>query len=123
MDLRRFKIIRKAFHPEDRIARACGDKCYQVRHLLRQFKAAAKASFIEGGIGSRHRLNPVRMYNGNKTQKFRVDFFICSVTEPARYIIMHLDIYQGKNASNVDIALEAQCLPTTMKAVLMLYVS
>ena len=58
------------------------------------------------------------MYNGNKPQKFRVDFFICSVTEPDRYIIMHMDIYQGKNASNVDIALEAQCLPTTMKAVI-----
>jgi len=78
MDLRRFKIIRKAFHPEDRIARTCGDKCYQIRHLLRNFKSAAKASFIpgrgisfdEGGIGSRHRLNPVRMYNGSKPQKF-----------------------------------------------------
>ena len=78
MDLRRFKIIRKAFHPEDRIARACGDKCYQIRHLLRNFKSAAKASFIpgrnisfdDGGIGSRHRLNPVRMYNGSKPQKF-----------------------------------------------------
>ena len=29
-----------------------------------------------------------------------------------------MDIYQGKNASNVDIALEAKCLPTTMKAVI-----
>ena len=46
MDFRRFKMIRKAFHPEDRIARACGDKCYQVHHLLRQFKATAKATFI-----------------------------------------------------------------------------
>ena len=124
MDLRRFKIIRKTFQPEDRVARACGDKCYQIRHLLRNFKSAAKASFIPGrdisfdeGIGSRHRLNPVRMYNGSKPQKFRVDFFICSVTEQDHYIILHIDIYQGKNSCNIDIAPEAQCLPTTMKAV------
>ena len=125
MDLRRYKIIRMAFHPEDRSARECGDKCYHVRHLLRQFKAAAKGSFIpgrdiafdEGGVASRHRLNPIRMYNKNKPQKFRVDFFLCSTTEPNRYIIMHLDIYQEKNARNVDIHPEAVSLGTTMKAV------
>jgi len=126
MDLRRFKIIRKTFHPEDRLARACGDKCYQIRHLLRNFKAAAKTSFTpgrdisfdEGGIGSRHRRNPVRMYNGKKPQKFRVDFFICASTEADNYVIFHIDIYQGRNACNVDIAQEAQWLPTTMKAVI-----
>ena len=75
-------------------------------------------SFDEGGIRSRHRLNPVRMYNGSKPQKFRVDFFICSVTERDYYIILHIDIYQGKNSCNIDIAPEAQCLPTTMKAVI-----
>ena len=104
MDLRRFKIIRKAFRPEDRLARACGDKCYQIRHLLRDFKAAAKTSFTpgrdisfdEGGIGSRHRRNPVRMYNGKKPQKFRVDFFICASTEADNYVIFHIDIYQGR---------------------------
>ena len=125
MSLKRFKIIRKAFHPEDRSARQCGDKCFHLRHLIRQFKSAAMNSFIpgrdiafdEGGVGSRHRLNPVRMFNQNKPQKFRVDFFICSVTEPDRYVIMHLDIYQGANAHNIDIHPEALCLGTTMKAV------
>ena len=104
MDLRRYKIIIMAFHPEDWSARECGDKCYHVKHLLRQFKAAAKDSFIprrdiafdKGGVASRHRLNPIRVYNKNKPQKFLVDFFLCSTTEPNRYIIMHLDIYQGK---------------------------
>jgi len=88
MDLRRFKIIRKAFHPEDRIARACGDKCYQIRHLLRKFKAFAKSSFIpgrdisfdEGGIGSRHRLNPVRMYNAKNLRSF-VSIFLFAVSQ------------------------------------------
>ena len=125
MDLRRYKIIRMAFHPEDRLARECGDKCYHVRYLMRQFKSAAKASFIpgrdiafdEGGIGSRHRLNPIRQFNHNKPQKFRVDFFICSTTENDRYVIMHMDIYQGKNARNIDIHQEAESLGTTMKAV------
>ena len=87
--------------------------------------SAAKGSYIpgrdiafdEGGVASRHRLNPIRMYNKNKPQKFRVDFFLCSTTEPNRYIIMHLDIYQGKNAQNVDIHPEAVSLGTTMKAV------
>jgi len=98
------------------LARACGDKCYQIRHLLRNFKAAAETSFIpgrdisfdEGGIG----------YNGKKPQKFRVDFFICASTEVDNYVILRIDIYQGRNACNVDIAQEAQCLPTTMKAVI-----
>ena len=125
MSLKRFKIIRKAFHPEARSGREAGDKCYHVRHLIRQFKKAACNSFIpgtdmafdEGGIGSRHRLNPVRMYNASKPQKFRVDFFLFSVTEADRYIIMHLDIYQGANSHNIDIEQEARCLGTTLKAV------
>ena len=48
MSLKRFKIIRKAFHPEDRSARQCGDKCFHLRHLIRQFKSAAMYSFIPG---------------------------------------------------------------------------
>ena len=48
MDSRRFKIICKVFHPENRIARACREICHQIHHLLRDFKAAAKASFIPG---------------------------------------------------------------------------
>ena len=34
------------------------------------------------------------------------------------YIILHMDIYHGKKAFNIDIAPEPQCLPTTMKAVI-----
>jgi hypothetical protein len=54
-------------------------------------------TFDEGGIGSCHRMNPVRQYNEDKPQKFRVDFFtmVCSKT----YFIHHIDVYQGANAN------------------------
>jgi hypothetical protein len=44
----------------------------------------ANITFDEGGMGSRHRMNPVRQYNKDKPQKFRVDFFI----SPTSYIIL-----------------------------------
>ena len=50
-------------------------------------------AFDEGGIGSRHRLNPVRMYNASKPQKFRVNFFLFSVTGADRYILLRTLIY------------------------------
>jgi Transposase IS4 len=124
MTLNRYKQIRAAFHPEDRIAGNAGDKCYQLRHAINTLNQAANNSkyigenvtFDEGGIGSRHRLNPVRQYNKDKPQKFRVDFFImaCSST----YFIHHLDVYQGANATNVGIHRAVRSLPTTQKAVL-----
>jgi Transposase IS4 len=124
MSLIRYKQIRSAFHPEDRASGAGGDKCYQLRHAINTMNAAAKnvkylgenLTFDEGGIGSRHRLNPVRQYNKDKPAKFRVDFFImaCSVS----YFIHHLDVYQGANAKNVAIHRAARDLPTTQKAVL-----
>ena len=125
MSLKRFKIIRKAFHPEDRSAHQCGNKCFHLRHLIRQLKSAAMNSFIpgrdiafdEGVVGQRHRLNSVNMFNQNKPHKFRVGFFICSVKEPDQYVIIHLDIYQGANVHNIDIHPETLCLGTTMKAV------
>jgi Transposase IS4 len=124
MSLVRYKQIRSAFHPEDRTSGDSGDKCYQLRHAINTINQAAKnakfigenVTFDEGGIGSRHRLNPVRQYNKDKPQKFRVDFFImaCSKT----YFIHHMDVYQGKNASNVGVDRSIRSLPTTMKAVL-----
>jgi Transposase IS4 len=124
MSLLRYKQIRAAFHPEDRPAPDDRDKCYQLRHVINTFNQAAKnakfmgsdLTFDEGGIGSRHRMNPVRQYNKDKPQKFRVDFFImaCSRT----YYIHHMDVYQGKNASNVGINRSVRSLPTTQKAVM-----
>jgi Transposase IS4 len=109
MTLTRYKQIRSSFHPEDRSSGDAGDKCYQLRHAINTLNAAASnvkwigldVAFDEGGIGSRHRRNPVRQYNKDKPQKYRVDFFImaCSRT----YFIHHLDVYQGSNATNVGV--------------------
>ena len=63
----------------------------------------------------RSRYCPIRMYNKDKPDKFRVDFFI--MADSKYYFIYHLDVYQGKNKSNVDVHHEARNLPTTQKAV------
>jgi hypothetical protein len=44
-----------------------------------------------------------------------VDFFILAGSKS--YIIHHIDVYQGKNSSNVGIDLKCFNLLTTMKAV------
>jgi Transposase IS4 len=122
MSLGRFKQIRMAYHPEDKSRGDGGDKCYQIRHALNTVNAAAMACFIigahltfdEGGVACRSRFCPVRMYNSQKPDKFRVDLFIlaCSVS----YVIFNVDVYQGKNASNVGIDPSIIDLPTTQKA-------
>ena len=56
------------------------------------------------------------MYNKDKPNKFRVDFFILSDTEMLH--IPYLDVYQGKNAANIDIDESVRAFPTTQKAVL-----
>lgn len=124
MTLSRYKQIRSAFHPEDRSTGDGGDKCYQLRHVINTLNQAAantmhigeNVTFDEGGIGSRHRLNPVRQYNKDKPQKFRVDFFIMACSKS--YFIHHIDVYQGANASNVGIHRSIRSMPTTQKAVL-----
>jgi Transposase IS4 len=77
---------------------------------------AEDVCFDEGGIGSRHRMNPIRQYNKDKPQKFRVDFFLlgCSRT----YFIHHIDVYQGANASKVNIHRACRNMPMTQMAVL-----
>lgn len=125
MSLNRFKQIRGAFHPEDKIlSDQLGDKCYMLRSVinelnrcsLRNFVPEGNLSFDEGGIACRSRYCPVRQYNKDKPDKFRVDFFILAGS--ASRIIYNVDVYQGKNASNVGIAKEFHNLPTTMKVVL-----
>ena len=123
MPLVRFKQIRSAFHPEAGKSELTGDKCHQLRYFIRAFNERArhvfhlgpKASFDEGGIPMRSRYCPVRMYNKDKPDKFRVDFFI--LADSKYYFIFHLDVYQGKNKANIDIAPMISTLPTTQKAV------
>jgi Transposase IS4 len=124
MTLPRYKQIRAAFHPEDRTAGLGGDKCYQLRHVINTMNQAAAntkymgsdLTFDEGGIGSRHRQNPVRQYNKDKPQKFRVNFFLMACSQS--YFIHHIDVYQGANANNVGIHRAVRAMPTTQKAVL-----
>jgi hypothetical protein len=70
---------------------------------------------VSGGQSCRSRFCPVLQYNKDKPDKFRVDFFILANSK--NYFIQHIDVYQGKNASNVGIDPSCFNLPTTMKAV------
>ena len=98
MSLVRFKQIRSAFHLEAG-ASICNDKCHQLRFFIRLFNAKAKeifhlgknVSFDEGGVAMRSRYCPVRQYNKDKPDKFRVDFFVMADTK--YYFIYHLDVY------------------------------
>jgi Transposase IS4 len=119
----RFKQIRVAFHPEDKqMASGGGDKCYQLRRAINRINMSSKTCFVagrdmafdEGGVGCRSRFCPVRQYNASKPQKFRVDFFILACSKS--YAILHLDVYQGRNATNVGIKPYLHDLPTTQKA-------
>jgi len=124
MSITRFKQIRAALHPESRKYSGGGDKCYQLRSTIQQinrcsarvFEVREQLTFDEGGIPSRSRFNPVRMYNKDKPDKFRVDFFV--MADASSYHIYHLDVYQGKNASNIDVHESICGMPTTQKAVL-----
>jgi hypothetical protein len=124
ISLNRFKQIRGVFHPEDKVqANGSEDKCYQLRSAINEINAASLANFApegnyafdEGGIACRSRYCPVRQYNKDKPDKFRVDFFILAASRS--YFIQHLDVYQGRNSSNVSIDEKCRNLPTTMKAV------
>jgi len=126
MKLWRYKQIRAALHPDDRKAASMdgSDKAFMLRHALNTLSTAAgnvmhmskDLTFDEGGTASRHRRNPTRQFNGAKPQKFRIDYFLLS--EAHNYFIHHADVYQGKNASEVNIHREAHGMPTTQKVVL-----
>ena len=55
------------------------------------------------------------MYNAKKPAKYCVDFFI--LADSQYFLIYHLDVYQGKNAININIHKDTRNLPTTQKAV------
>ncbi len=124
MSLCRFKEICASFHPELGTSKV-GDKCHQLRHALNTLNAASMRTFIpgidlsfdEGGVASRSRFNPVRQYNKDKPQKFRVDFFVLCNNSPGMFFIIHCDVCQGKNATNIGIPQEIRSLSTTQKAV------
>ncbi len=120
----RFRQIRAALRPELDHS-SVGDKCHQLRaslvslneHAKRTFILGREASFDEGGIPNKSRYNPVRQYNASKPDKYRIDFFVLVNASKGKNFIFHLDVYQGKNATNAHITQEAWHLPTTQKAV------
>eukprot|EP00957_Ditylum_brightwellii_P059625 4526472-Ditylum_brightwellii.AAC.1 len=79
------------------------------------FHLGPKASFDEGGVPMQSRFCPVRQYNKDKCDKFRVNFFI--LADAYHYFIHHLVCYQGKNKANIDIDPSIRRLPTMQKAV------
>jgi hypothetical protein len=126
----RFRQIHAAFHPESGIS-TVGDKCHQLRssinslneHAKHTFVLGRECSFDERGIASKSRFNPVRQYNSSKPDKYRIDFFVLVNTSQGLNFIYHIDVYQGKNATNAHIDEEAWTLPTTQKAVVNAIVS
>ena len=122
--LGRFQQLRAAFHPEVGESRV-GDKVHQLRYALNCLNSSSRRTFIpgmdlsfdEGGVASRSKYNPVRQYNKDKPDKRRVDFFMMANATKKKYFILHADIYQGRNAANIDIPSSIRKLPTTQKAV------
>jgi len=126
MQLWRYKQMRSAFHRESRKAAAMDGrgKAFMLRLALCTLNEAdanvmnipEKVSFDEGGTGSRHRHNPIRLFNGSKPVKFRIEYFILSCSKI--YFIHHSDVYQGKNAADVHVHKDLIGVPTTQKVVL-----
>ena len=121
MSHQRFRQIRAAFRPSN-AKTDIDDKCHQLRYILNKFNQSSRATFIpgyalsfdEGGHASRSRYCPVRQYNKNKPDKYRVDFFI--LCDARLYFICHIDVYQGKNSKNIGIDSSVMHMPTTQKA-------
>ena len=63
----------------------------------------------------RSRFCPIRQYNKDKPAKYGVDSF--TFADSRDYFMYQLNVYQGKNKSNVDIRSSVRSLPTTQKAV------
>ena len=109
MDVKRFKQILNAFRTVGSRLKNVEDKAYQLRNACqaistgasRTFRMGRYMSFDEGGVASRSRYNPIRQYNKDKPQKFRVDFFVLAASD--EYFVYHMEPYQGKNASNAFI--------------------
>ena len=122
--LEHFKKIRAAYHPEVGTSEI-REKCHQLHYGINLLNQALKATFVpgpnisfdEGGVASRSRMNPVRQYNKDKPDKFRVDFFVLCNNTPGAYFIIHIDVYQGRNTENIRIPPEIHKMPTTQKAV------
>eukprot|EP00957_Ditylum_brightwellii_P169555 12905443-Ditylum_brightwellii.AAC.1 len=57
--------------------------------------------FDEGGVATCSHFCCVRQYNKEKPDKFKIDFF--GLADSKHVFVAHIDIYQGKNAGNIDV--------------------
>jgi hypothetical protein len=122
-----FKQTRAAFHPDSGMS-SVGDKCHQLRASIKSLTKCAlilgqECSIDEGRIASKSRYNLVWHYNSSKPDKYHIDFFVLVNTSQGRNFIYQIDVYQGKNATNMHIVEEARALPTTQKAIVNAVVS
>lgn len=123
MKLRRFQQFLKAWRTIVATPESIVDKASHIRRPVQAVNEGAQKTFIlgkyvsidEAGVGSRSRYNPIRQYNKDKPNKFRVDFF--STNCPKMYFTYFLEPYQGKNANNVMTMDQAKHFPTTQKAI------
>lgn len=105
--------------PPRNVTSSVGDKCHQLHASITSLNEHAKCVFVlgrecsfdEGGIASKSRYNPVHQYNSSKPDKYHIDF------SKGLNLIYHIDVYEGKHATNARIVEEAWMLPTTQKAV------
>ena len=73
------------------------------------------ALFNAFGITMKSRNFPVRQYNKDKPEKFRLGSFI--LKDSIYYFIYHLDVYQGKSKANIDTHPSIRVLPNNHNAV------
>ena len=123
MIISHFRQIRSAYHPEFGESMV-GDKCHQLRFLIRCIIRAAErnfglgqnSGFDEWDIATCSRFWCVRKYNKDKPEKSIIYFFV--LTGRKYYFVWKIGIYLWKNAGKIDIYHRAKQLTTTMKAVI-----
>jgi len=54
----------------------------------------------------------------SKQDTYRIDFFVLVNATNGKNIIYHIDVYQGKNATNAHVVEEAWNLPTMQKTIM-----
>ena len=124
MSLARFKQILKAFRTEVSAPTKVRDKAYQLRTHCQCLNDGARKTFIlgrhvsfdEGGVASRSRMNPIRMFNKDKPNKFTVEFFM--LASPRNWFCYHFSPYEGRNATHNFIRHQARGYATTQRAVM-----
>ena len=122
MILSLFRRIITAYHTEFGES-VFGDKYYQLRFLIRcinqptarTFYLGPNTDFDEGGVATHSCFCFIWKYNKDKPE-IHDQFF--SLADIKYYFVWHIDMYQGKNAWNIDIYHREKKIPTMTNAVI-----